>query len=475
MVGLSETYFAAFFVAAGLSEMGIGMLATLPYLIGSGLQLFTPLGVRLVGSYRLWTAGTAALQSFSLLMLAGLTWIGQVNFLTLLAIVSIYWASGLATGPAWTTWIEFVVPRRIRARYFSVRMRICQLCLLVSIAVAGFLLRSSSYQDQQILIFVAMFAVAGILRLLSCNALRLQIEKRQWLEVNIENALRAKTSPDVGRLIQTTLPFFAAMQFAVYISGPYFAPFMLKTLGMGYMQYMILILLGYFGRVLTLAAAGRFANRFGPVKLMLIGAIGIVPMSALWLFHPSVLILCVVQCLSGVAWGCYELAMSLVFIERIPAHHRIRVLTWFNVFNGIAMVGGSLLGGWMLLQFGASVQAFMFLFVLSGIFRMVALLWFPYSMLKEEPATAGLGVGQPWSISPPLLNGRSIVRPFFIPHRESGLSPLTNESMEFTGEHELAPPEGNRSTLTENQPQRPQPISDEAATAVSDATIAPAA
>jgi MFS family permease len=414
MVGLSETYFAAFYIAVGMSEFGVGMLATVPYLIGAAVQLLTPWGVNKTGSYRRWTIATAATQGFSLLTLAVLTAFGKVSFPVLLAIASIYWASGLATGPAWNTWIEFVVPKKIRARYFSVRMRICQLCLLAAITSAGFLLRTVHDGSERMLLFAGLFCVAGLLRLLSSSALSRQVEQRHWLPSNFAALRAGGVDNDPGPLIQATLPFFAAMQFAVYISGPFFAPFMLKNLGLGYLPYMVLILLGYFGRVMAMPMAGRLAKQHGPVRLMMIGAIGIIPMSSLWWFHESFTALCLVQTASGAAWGCYELGMSLVFIERIPGHHRMRVLSWFNTFNGVAMVAGSVLGGWLIQGLGSTNSAFMVAFLLSGICRIVAFARFPFSMLSEPGRSSETG-GQPWQVSSPMLNGRSIVRPFYIP------------------------------------------------------------
>jgi MFS family permease len=182
------------------------------------------------------------------------------------------------------------------------------------------------------------------------------------------------------------------MQFAVYISGPYFVPFMLKNLELGYMYYMVLILAGYMGRVLAMPYAALAVKRLGTTRLMLFGAIGIIPMSALWILHQSFWGLVAIQLASGAAWGCYELGMSLSFIEKIPGHHRMRVLSLFNTFNGLAMVGGSVCGGLLLQYLNMSTFAFMTVFALSGVFRAAAMIWFPYPLLEQR---TNLPVRQP--------------------------------------------------------------------------------
>jgi hypothetical protein len=63
MVGVGETYLVPFALALGIAAGQASLLATLPILAGSLLQLVAPLGVRRLGSYRRWVVGCAALQA----------------------------------------------------------------------------------------------------------------------------------------------------------------------------------------------------------------------------------------------------------------------------------------------------------------------------------------------------------------------------------------------------------------------------
>ncbi len=49
MVGLGETFLPAFVLAAGLSAVAAGWIATLPMLVGALFQLLTPFAVRELG------------------------------------------------------------------------------------------------------------------------------------------------------------------------------------------------------------------------------------------------------------------------------------------------------------------------------------------------------------------------------------------------------------------------------------------
>jgi hypothetical protein len=115
MVGCGETYFGAFALAVGLSEVSAGLLGTVPPLIAGVLQLAAPLGPRWCGSYRRWVVGCVAVQGLSFLPLVlacmrGTA--GAMSAVAVFAVVTLYNLMGMAAGSAWSTWIDAVVPHR---------------------------------------------------------------------------------------------------------------------------------------------------------------------------------------------------------------------------------------------------------------------------------------------------------------------------------------------------------------------------
>lgn len=121
MVGLGEAYFGAFFLAIGATDIQIGILSTVPYLLGSLYQLLTPWGVRRFYSFRRWVVFNAALQATALLAISLLTFVLRADFWNVLLMLSLYWSGGLATSPVWNTWIEFLIPGRIRKQFLATR------------------------------------------------------------------------------------------------------------------------------------------------------------------------------------------------------------------------------------------------------------------------------------------------------------------------------------------------------------------
>lgn len=396
MVGLGETYFAPFFVAIGASDIEVGLLSTVPYLLGSLFQLLTPWGVRRFYSFRRWVVANAILQGSALVSLALLVFLKGAEVWSVLLLVSCYWGGGLATSPVWNTWMEFLVPRRIRARFLSARMRVSQFSLLLTVTAAGFAIEAGSRRGEALFCFGWLLLAAGLARFGSSRFLSRKSESPRWILTTHGSPPVANSHPSkplamgqtASQVARQAIPYFAAMQFAVFISSPYFAPFMLRIMELSYTQYMLLIVLGYAGRIGALPWAGKFASRYGPTHLLLVGGIGMIPLSGLWFFHNSFVFLCLLQIVGGGIWACYELAVMLVLVEKVTGPGRLSVLSWLNTFNGLAMVSGMLLGGGII-RIGLSHEsAFLAIFILSSAARVLAFVVFPYRLLREPAAAS---------------------------------------------------------------------------------------
>ena len=73
MVGIAETYLPAFMLARGLGDLNAAMIATVPVLLGSVLQLFAPFLLQRLKSYRRFVVTTASIQACSMLMLMAMS------------------------------------------------------------------------------------------------------------------------------------------------------------------------------------------------------------------------------------------------------------------------------------------------------------------------------------------------------------------------------------------------------------------
>ncbi|MBX3355278.1 MAG: MFS transporter [Phycisphaeraceae bacterium] len=432
MVGSGETYFAAFVLALGASDEAGGLISSIPLLMGAILQLAAPRMAEKVGSPRRWVAICAVVQflSFVPMVIGALT--GGIPVPMVFACISLYWAAALGAGPTWSTWVATIFPARLRARYFALRNRLCQIVQLGGIIGAGLILarfehvRSAPVTDHaaqaasvsevpevtavidaagagsvteapmavdvasvsegaaamsgsDLLLpgFALIMAIAALSRLSSVLFLRAQhdapeITRRNEV-ISVKSTLARIVRGRELRLIQ----YLLIAQFTVQISAPYFNPYMLRSLSLSKSEYLLMVATLFASKSLFLPLHGHFARRFGARRLLMVSGVGIVGLSAAWVVSPSLWYLVPLQALNGCVWGAWELATFLLMLEMIPDRERTGVLTVFNLLNCTAMVIGSLAGALLLSSMGAGREAYLTLFLLSSLLRLAALpaLW----------------------------------------------------------------------------------------------------
>ncbi|TWU16435.1 Major Facilitator Superfamily protein [Allorhodopirellula heiligendammensis] len=385
MVGCGETYFSAFALAIGLGETASGLVASIPLLVGGTLQLISPLAIKWLGSFHRWIVTGAVLQAAAFLPLAWAAWSGSLSLAMMLLIASVYWAAGLAIGPAWNTWIEHVVPAPRRTRFFARRSRLQQICTFVSLISAGLFLQWTSQNERTLLGFAALFFVAGVCRLVSAvflhrtNSTGVTPASCGVPETGAEVASGVRSTP-IGNSSQTVssgarqlLTYLVLMQVFVQISGPFFTPYMLKQLSFGYGTFVMLISVAFISKVLSMSFWGRIAERSGATRVLWIGGVGLVPLSALWIISDQVAWLLVVQLLSGVFWAAYELGFFLMFFETMPPAQRTQLLTYYNFANTLAVCVGATTGAAIMGWIGYSAEGYHTLFGISSSGRLFCL------------------------------------------------------------------------------------------------------
>lgn len=377
MVGGGETYLQAFVLAIGLGEVFVGLVASLPVLIGSLLQLISPIAVKHLRSHKQWVIFCAGLQALCFVPLIAAAVYGHISEVAVLAVASVYWAAGLGTSPAWNTWQGTLVPREIRAKFFAKRSRISQAATLAGFLVGGFALqygKNSGDTAQVLMIFCWLFGISCVCRILSTACLWAQSEPTpipsNMRFLTLREQWRRFSRGSSGRLLVSAV----GMQVGVHVAGPFFSPYMLKELGWDYTQFAIVLGASYVAKIACLPAWGRVAHRMGAHRLLWIGAIGIVPLAGGWVLSANFYWLLVLQILSGAAWGAYELALVLLFFETIPESERTSLLTLYNVANSAALAAGSLIGAAILKGVGVSIAAYLCVFAASTTIRAFALL-----------------------------------------------------------------------------------------------------
>lgn len=373
MVGMGERCVQAFALALGLGDVLAGLAATLPWLMGAAIQLVSPWAVIRWGSQKRWVVWTSVVQALSWAPFAVGAALGALPAWALFAAATLYWASGFAAGPAWTAWVETLVPPRVREHYFARRSAICQAALLLAIVAAGVVLHVAEKMPGRLLAaFAVVFGCAVVARTVSVLWLTVQTEPvplpADVRAVPLHRILaRIRTEPAL-RTVFAVVP----LQGAVYVAEPFFAPYVVSHLRASYGTFLTLIGAAFVGRIAVLPAAGVVARRWGARRLLWLGSIGMTPVAALWLVSDSFAWLAAVQFASGLAWGCYELGAFLVLFDAVPHGERGSAIAAFTFVNALGVAAGSLLGAALLGLTDGGAGAYLGLFAFSTVARVVA-------------------------------------------------------------------------------------------------------
>lgn len=379
MHGSGESYLSAYALYFKASNAQIGVLASLPPLLGSFAQLFSAwLGHRGYTRKSLMMFGVS-LQAFMLLPMMLLPLLLPDHALPILISCAIvYFIGHHLASPQWWSLMGDLVPERRRGRFFAMRTRLCTLTAFVAFVIAGVTLHFFDAMHWTMWGFVTLFVVASIARFNSVYHLSVMHDP--------SGHVAALESPFQRRLLQRIRGsaaarfslFFAAMQFSVSIASPFFVVYMLKELQLSYLEYTVIMATMILSQFLSLPRWGRVCDVFGNrVVLRVCGSL-IPIMPLLWTVSTELWFLIAIQIIGGFGWAGFTLATGNYIYDLVPANKRATYLAMHNVLAGCAVFAGALFGSFLashlpnLIQVGA--WQFGWFSVLYGVFVTSSLL-----------------------------------------------------------------------------------------------------
>ena len=103
------------------------------------------------------------------------------NYFLLLGFICIYYALAMSQMSPWTSWMGYLVPGRLRGRYFGNRSQVVRIFMLISSLMAGAVL--NSFEDTNTFNgFIFIFSVGMIANFGSMYYLKRQYEPEDTLE-----------------------------------------------------------------------------------------------------------------------------------------------------------------------------------------------------------------------------------------------------------------------------------------------------
>ncbi|MCX8122727.1 MAG: MFS transporter [Spirochaetes bacterium] len=397
MFGCVQDYFTPFLLLIKGTVVHVGILSAVPNILASILQIFSNKLVQLFKSRKTVFCIFVFLQASTLLLCALVFYILYtidtvtqnhcITFLTyyqielFIIIVTLYTVFGSIGNPAWASLMSDLIPEHKRGKYFGFRNSVLGVLLVcVSLAV-GIILR---FSDANYIMhtFVVIFLVASISRFISFYYLTKMHEPPFAIES------RSIFPPNLFQSIKNNdfilfIAFVSLMNFAVYLSAPFFAVLMLQHLSFSYLEYSVVTVCAPLVMYLTMHSWGTIADKIGNAKVLIITSPFIAIVPVLWVIHANIVYLLIVQIFSGIVWSGFTISSFNYMFDASASSKRVRYISYFNLINGIMISAGALLGGYLInILPSTKGNSIYTILIVSGVMRLIITLFFA-RRLKE--------------------------------------------------------------------------------------------
>lgn len=348
MGGAGETYFSAYALLLKATNAQIALIAAVPTLLGSFVQLIAAWISHKTGQRKSLIIAGQVMQAAVWLPMIWLPFFFPAHALTIvIACIVLYYAAANLAAPSWNALLGDLVPEKIRGRYFGHRSRLSNLSSFLALVGAGLALHFWKLQGQERIGFMLVFTVAMFARIYSlcqitCINDRAR-EKKNSMTLGFQELMSGLHNSHFLRFSM----FNAMMNFSAGIAGPFFAVYMLNDLKFSYLEFMastgIVVLTQFF----TLSKWGHIGDRFGNRIVVVVTGFIVSLLPALWLFSDSLVWIMVVQVLGGLSWAGFNLCAGNFVYDTVPPEKRAAYSALHNVLGAIMAFAGAAFGGWL--------------------------------------------------------------------------------------------------------------------------------
>ena len=344
MFGLGENYLSAMGVFLGYSALQISVLNSFPQLIGAFAQLGTNHLAKLFKSIKRVAVTLAVFQA---LLWAFLVYIINVtdNYFIVLLWATIYFAITSAIGPAWISWIGYLVPIRLRPNYHANRNKIINSMIFTSIFIGGLILK---YYDQNMILgFSIMFSIGIFGRLGSAYFLNKKSEGGSiddGKNYQYKDILKDRTKV-------IFMSYNAFIHFSVMFLGPLFTIYILRTMELSYLVLTLCMVAWWLGNVFSSKYWVRETKKHGNYYVLKLTTIYMCMLPVLWIgvyyFDEKgrIIVSFIINLLAGFTFSGFGLCSFNILYDISKEEEVIKFSSLVNCLKGIAIFTGSVIAG----------------------------------------------------------------------------------------------------------------------------------
>jgi len=347
MYGMVETYFGAFFEFLKYSSYEISILSTFPIFFGALFQNLTGWFYNILRSRKALIILLKFIQTIiiPIILYAGYS---SGNFFLLLGFISIYYAVAMSQMSPWTSWMGYLVPGRLRGRYFGNRSQVVRIFMLISSLIAGTVLNSfentNTFNGFIFIFSIGMIANFGCMYYLKRQYEPDDTSKDEKVEID-ENSVTMTIE------LKRFITYDSLSEFSFHVSGPLMMVYWLRDLNFDYIELAILINVSQILGLFSMRYWGKRIDNNGTYTTIRFTSLWIAVLPLFWIFSyylPKELILpgsIIIASLASLMFSGRALALDNRLYEHMKNKKMIKITSKRVFFRGLSIFIGGLIGG----------------------------------------------------------------------------------------------------------------------------------
>jgi MFS family permease len=368
-------YQAPSVIAVGANAQSVSILATLVNLCLALVSFKAPSIIEKIGVTK---RGSVVLGLSNIF-----TWIPLVIVFLLVhfqiapAWVAILWLVNILPGMLLSfqkdNWLSDSVPEQMMGKYLGKRLAIKSGFYLAAFFSFGYLMDSMG--DNNLISFGLVFLIATIATL-TYSFIFSKMYDPQKPEVHKEKTPQVKFGLKDYLLdlkkkkLDKFVVFTGLINVSIGLSAPFYAVYMLQEQNFSYMSYTLIIAVEFVARVISGPFWGKFADKQGNIQVLKIVSRIVPVLPICWLFSSNIAYLAMIQIMSGICWGAFDLSTQSYLYKVAPQKNKLHYIVYTRSLMLFAVAMGGLAGSFLIKDifevFGSKLLT---VFMISGFLR----------------------------------------------------------------------------------------------------------
>nr|WP_294504460.1 MFS transporter [uncultured Rhodopila sp.] len=348
-------FLTGFLVNLGASNVAIGVLAAVPFAV-QFLQLPAVVLVERLRTRRAICTWSAAIGRMFLIAAAMAPFLPrEYGIILLVASVACNQAMAAIAGCSWNSWMRDLVPEAEFGRFFG-RRAAATTALATALALGCGLLidrwKTLAPGQHPSTVYTCLFLFSAAIGFFGVWLLSITPDQRMPPPTERIRAHTLLTKPFRDRNFRRLMAFLGSWNFAANLASPFFAVYMLKTVGYSMTTVIVLTTASQLSNLAALSVWGSLIDRFSnkavlgfAAPLFLVCTLAWTLTGLTWVKPWVFWLLLGIHILMGVATAGVALASANIAMKLSPAGQATAYLASNNVVSSICASAAPIIGG----------------------------------------------------------------------------------------------------------------------------------